>query len=71
MIRTLLMLAIAPLAGCSIAEHVQVLPLINPDLADVSCCVVYAEIPPSTRLSLSVSKGNAGVKVKAAAKWKF
>ncbi len=71
MIRALPMLASALLAGCSIVEHVQVMPIVSPDLADISCCVAYAEIPPSTRLSLSVSKGNAGVKVKAGAKWKF
>jgi hypothetical protein len=50
---------------------VQILPIINPSTEDVSCCVAYAEIPPSTRLTLSVSKSNAGVKVKAGAKWKF
>lgn len=63
-----LALACAALAGCT---HVQVLPTINPTTDDVSCCVAYAEIPPSTRLSLSVTKNDSGLKVKAGAKWKF
>jgi hypothetical protein len=62
---------VTSLAGCTVIGHVQILPIINPSTEDVSCCVAYAEIPPSTRLTLSVSKSNAGVKVKAGAKWKF
>jgi hypothetical protein len=56
------------LAGCA---HVQVLPLINPDTHDISCCVVYAEIPPSTRLSVTVKQGSAGTSVKLGARWSF
>ncbi|NIF80125.1 hypothetical protein F3J20_22485 [Paraburkholderia sp. Cy-641] len=71
MTRLLSAFLVASLAGCTLIEHVQVLPILNPNTDDVSCCVAYAEILPSTRLSLSVSKSNAGVKVKAGAKWKF
>ena len=38
---------------------------------DVSCCVAYAEVPPSTQLSATIKKGDDGVKVKLGAKWKF
>jgi hypothetical protein len=69
--RGLLSLAAASLAGCTVVEHVQVLPLFNTVTDEVSCCVAYAEIPPSTRLTVSVTKSNAGAKVKAGAKWKF
>jgi hypothetical protein len=70
-IRVLPAFLVSSLAGCTVIEHVQILPIFNPTTDDVSCCVAYAEIPPSTRLSLSVSKSNAGVKVKAGAQWKF
>jgi len=57
------------LAGCT---HVQVLPIVNPNTYDVSCCVAYAEIPPRTQLSLSITHSDAtGTKVKAGARWRF
>ncbi|PVX86492.1 hypothetical protein [Paraburkholderia unamae] len=58
----------AALGGCT---HVQVLPLINPDTHDISCCVAYAEIPPSTRMSVTVKKGSTGTSVKLGARWRF
>ncbi|WP_321904368.1 hypothetical protein [Paraburkholderia tropica] len=61
----------AMLASCSIVEHVQVLPTVNPTTYDVSCCVAYAEIPPSTHLSLTVKKADSGVSVKLGARWRF
>lgn len=62
----------ASLTGCTILHHMQLLPIVNPNTYDVSCCVVYAEIPPSTQLSLTVThSGNAGTKVKAGARWHF
>ncbi|RAR51697.1 hypothetical protein C7401_13657 [Paraburkholderia unamae] len=61
-------LAALTLAGCT---HVQVLPLINPDTHDISCCVAYAEIPPSTRMSVTVKKGSTGTSVKFGARWRF
>lgn len=59
------------LGGCTVIEHVQVLPNINPTTYDVSCCAVYAEIPPSTRLSVTVKKSNTSFSVKAGARWRF
>ncbi|PXW23426.1 hypothetical protein [Paraburkholderia caballeronis] len=60
------------LAGCTVIEHVQVLPIINPNTYDVSCCVAYAEIPPSTQLNLSITHSDAaGTKVKLGARWRF
>ena len=71
MIRAALGAFTTVLSGCTIVEHVQILPVVNPMTDDVSCCVAYAEIPPSARLSVTVNKGNDGVKVKLGAKWKF
>lgn len=61
-------LAALVLAGCT---NVQVLPTINPTTYDVSCCVAYAEIPSSTRLSVTVKKSNTSFSVKASARWHF
>ncbi len=59
----------AVLSGCA---HVQVVPVINPDTLDVSCCVAYAEIPPSPRVSATVTYSDEkGAKVKLGAKWRF
>ncbi|WP_070108608.1 hypothetical protein [Burkholderia plantarii] len=64
--------AVALLSGCTAIEHVQVLPVVNPNSYDVSCCVAYTEIPPSTRLSLTATHSDAaGVKVKASARWRY
>jgi hypothetical protein len=51
--------------------HAQVLPAISKQYDLEPGVVVYAEVPPSTRLSLSVVKGNNGVAVKLGAKWRF
>lgn len=61
-------LAAFVLTGCT---HVQVLPIVNPTTYDVSCCVAYAEIPPSTRLSVTVKKSNTSFSLKAGARWRF
>ncbi|WP_186153464.1 hypothetical protein [Burkholderia gladioli] len=62
--------AVALLSGYMVLEHVQVLPVVNSNSYDVSCCVAYAEIPPIMRDSLTVTRSNAaGVKVKASARW--
>lgn len=62
----------ASLTGCTILDRAQLLPIVNPNTYDVSCCVAYAEIPPATQLSLTVThSGNAGTKVKAGARWHF
>lgn len=64
-------LAALTLSGCTVIEHVQVLPVVNPDTLDVSCCVAYAEIPPSTRVSVTVKKNNTSFSIKAGARWQF
>lgn len=69
MIRAVLVML--ALSGCTVIEHVQVLPQINPDTYDLSCCVVYAEIPPSTRVSVTVKKSNTSFSIKAGARWQF
>jgi len=52
-------------------SHVQVLPLFTKDEQLEQGAVLYAEIPPSTRLSLSVVKGNQGITAKVSARWRF
>jgi len=60
------------LCGCTVIEHVQVLPIVNPNTYDVSCCVAYAEVPPSTRLSLQATHSDLkGWSFKAGARWRF
>jgi hypothetical protein len=44
------------LSGCTVVEHVQVVPVINPTTYDASCCVAYVEINRSTTGSLEVQK---------------
>ncbi|WP_213761833.1 hypothetical protein [Caballeronia sp. dw_19] len=68
MIRTAL--AVSLLTGCTVVEHVQVLPTFDKQ-NDAGCCVLYAELPPSTRLSVAVNKTDAGVSTKVGATWKF
>jgi hypothetical protein len=51
--------------------HVQVLPALDRQYDIEPGVVAYAEVPPSTRLSLSVVKGNNGTKVQLGAKWRF
>lgn len=64
-------IAACALTGCTVIEHVQVLPIVNPMTDDVSCCVAYAEIPPSTHLSVAVKKGNDGVTVTLGVRRRF
>jgi hypothetical protein len=54
----------------AILSHVQVVPSLSPDY-DVTGAILYAEPNPSTRLSLSVVKGNEGPTIKASVRWKF
>lgn len=55
----------------ALVTHLQVLPALDKQYDIEPGAVVYAEVPPSTRLSLSVVKGNNGVSVKLGAKWRF
>jgi hypothetical protein len=52
-------------------SHVQVLPLFTKDEQLEQGAILYAEPNPSTRLSLSVVKGNNGVTAKANVRWRF
>jgi len=54
-----------------LVTHVQVLPVLDKQFDVQPGAIVYAEIPPSTRLSLSFVKGNNGAVVKASARWRF
>lgn len=58
------------LGGCTVAPRVAVLPVINPMTESVDCCVAYAYIPPSTQLSVQVTKA-PDLKVKLGAKFRF
>jgi hypothetical protein len=59
------------LGGCTVfPEHLQVLPAVS-ESAEIGCCVVTAELPPSTDLSLKITKPAQSVDVKFAARWKF
>ncbi|GAB7525303.1 hypothetical protein [Paraburkholderia sp. 2C] len=55
----------------TLVTHLQVLPAIDRQYDIQPGVIVYAEIPPSTRLSLSVVKGNNGVQAKASVRWRF
>ncbi|MBN3848601.1 hypothetical protein G3N58_17485 [Paraburkholderia sp. Ac-20342] len=55
----------------ALITHLQVLPALDKQFDVQPGAVVYAEIPPSTRLSLSVVKGNNGVTAKASVRWRF
>jgi hypothetical protein len=55
----------------ALVTHLQVLPALDRQYDLEPGVVVYAEAPPSTRLSLSVVKGNNGASVKLGAKWRF
>jgi hypothetical protein len=54
----------------ALVSHLQVLPALDRQY-DVNGAILYAELPPSTRLSLSVVKGNKGVVAKASVRWSF
>lgn len=58
------------LSGCTVVEHVQVLPTVS-STAELGCCVIAAEIPPSTDLSVTVTKPAENLQVKLGARWKF
>jgi hypothetical protein len=59
------------LSGCAVfPEHVQVLPTVS-ESAQIGCCVLEAEIPPSTDLSVTVTKPAENLQVKLGARWKF
>jgi hypothetical protein len=55
----------------ALVTHLQVLPALDKQYDLQQGAIVYAEIPPSARLSFSVVKGHSGVVVKAGAKWRF
>ncbi|APR37882.1 hypothetical protein [Paraburkholderia sp. SOS3] len=55
----------------ALVTHVQVLPVLDKQFDVQPGAIVYAEIPPSTRLSLSVVKGAEAPTVKASIRWKF
>jgi hypothetical protein len=60
------------LSGCTVVEHVQVLPVVNPRTLAVSCCIAYVEVGPTTKGSIEVQNSDAkGVSVKLGAKWRF
>lgn len=64
-------LMVMMLAGCGSAR-VEVLPVVDANTYDVSCCVFYAQVPPSTTASAKIhyAKG-AGFSLKLGAKWRF
>jgi hypothetical protein len=62
-------LAALALSGCAL-ERVQVLPSFNSS-NEIGCCVVAAEIPPSTSLMVAVTKATQGTDVKLGAKFRF
>jgi hypothetical protein len=56
------------LGGC--AARVEVLPTFDSKTYAVGCCVVMAQIPPSTDLSVTVQKTES-LQVKLGAAWRF
>jgi hypothetical protein len=58
------------LGGCTVVEHVQVLPTLSAT-EGIGCCVILAEPSPSTNLSLTITKPAQGVEVKAGVHIKF
>jgi hypothetical protein len=54
-----------------LVSHLQILPAISKQYDIEPGVVIYAESPPSTRLSLSVVKGNEGPTIKTSVRWKF
>jgi hypothetical protein len=60
------------LSGCTVVEHVQVVPVINPKTYAVSCCQAYVEYSKTTQAFIEVQNSDAkGVSVKLGAKFKF
>ena len=64
-------LAALLLGGCTVIEHVQVLPTVNPNTYDVSCCIVYWELSKSTSGSLEMQKSPTTWSVSAKVRTKF
>jgi len=59
------------LSGCTVfPEHVQVLPTVS-DTAEIGCCMVTAEVPPATSLSLKITKPAQSLQFKFGARIKF
>jgi hypothetical protein len=58
------------LGGCTVVEHVQVLPTISAT-EGIGCCVILAEPNPSTDFSLKITKPAQSLEVKAGAHFKF
>jgi hypothetical protein len=59
------------LGGCTVVEHVQVMPTFDKQ-QEIGCCVIYAEPNPQTTLSVTVQKAaDESLKVKLGAKWRF
>jgi hypothetical protein len=58
------------LGGCTVVEHVQVLPTLSAT-EGIDCCVILAEPNPSTNLSLTITKPAQSLELKAGARWKF
>lgn len=57
------------LCGCASAR-VEVLPTFDVKTYTVGCCVVMAQIKPSTDLSLTVQKTES-LQIKLGASWRF
>jgi hypothetical protein len=45
------------LSGCTVIDHIQILPVVNPQTYDPSCCIAYWELSRSTTGSIEVQKG--------------
>jgi len=68
---TVLAAGMVVLGACSLATHVQVLPLFGKGEQIEPGAVMYVEPNAETRLSLSVTHTNTSTGVKAGARWKF
>jgi hypothetical protein len=55
----------------ALVSHIQVVPAISKQYDIEPGVVIFAELPPSTRLSLSIVKGSEAPTVKFSAKWRF
>jgi hypothetical protein len=69
MIRAALALALS-LSGCTVIEHVQVLPTVGQGF-NVGCCVAYWELSRSTSGSVEVQKSPTTWSVSAKVHHKF
>lgn len=70
MIRAALVCLLLP--GCTLIEHVQVLPLVTDKtvIAPECCVAVYVEDPP-VHYSLTITSPPKGIQTKVTAGWKF